>query len=74
MLLLTSDMNKTQKIGVVGAIVAAVCCFTPVLVVLLGALGLSALIGYLDFVLLPVLGLFIVLIIAGTIKGNKGAT
>ena len=34
--------NKLLKIGSVGTVVAAVCCFTPVLVVLLAAVGLSA--------------------------------
>jgi len=33
------------RTGIIGAVVAALCCFTPVLVVLLGALGLSALTG-----------------------------
>ncbi len=49
------------KIGIVGTFVAALCCFTPVLVVLLSAVGLSALIGMLDVVLLPALAIFIVL-------------
>lgn len=47
------------KIGIVGTIIAAVCCFTPVLVVLLGAIGLSAAIGGLDYVLFPALAFFI---------------
>ncbi|MCE8008285.1 MAG: hypothetical protein B7X55_01295 [Rhodobacterales bacterium 34-62-10] len=38
---------------------AALCCFTPVLVVLLGAVGLSAWLGWLDYVLLPALAFFI---------------
>ena len=45
--------------GIIGSVVAALCCFTPVLVVLLGAIGLSALVGVLDYVLLPVLAIFI---------------
>ncbi|MEE9333088.1 MAG: mercury resistance system transport protein MerF [Granulosicoccaceae bacterium] len=45
--------------GIIGTVLAALCCFTPVLVVLLGALGLSAVIGYLDFILLPTLGIFV---------------
>ena len=49
------------KTGIIGTIIAALCCFTPVLVILLGAVGLSALTGYLDYVLLPALGAFIVL-------------
>lgn len=51
--------TKLLKVGIVGTIIAAVCCFTPVLVLLLGALGLSALVGLLDYVLLPVLVIFI---------------
>ncbi len=33
--------------------------FTPILVILLGTVGLAALTGYLDYVLLPALALFI---------------
>ena len=54
-------MRSLLGIGIIGAIVAALCCFTPVLVVLFGVVGLSALTGYLDYVLFPALGFFIVL-------------
>lgn len=47
------------RAGVIGTIVVALCCFTPILVILMGALGLAALTGYLDYVLLPALGVFI---------------
>lgn len=47
--------------GVVGAIIAALCCFTPVLVILFGVVGLSAVVGYLDYVLLPALAFFVLL-------------
>ena len=47
------------KIGIIGTIVAAICCFTPALVLLLGAIGLSAVIGWLDVVLLPALAIFL---------------
>ncbi len=47
--------------GIIGTIVAALCCFTPVLVVLFGIIGLSAAVGYLDYVLFPALGFFILL-------------
>jgi len=50
------------RVGIVGAVVTAVCCFTPVLVVLLGAIGLSAVVGWLDIVLFPVLATFIAMI------------
>lgn len=49
--------------GIIGSIIAALCCFTSVLVILLGAVGLSALTGYLDIVLLPALGFFVLLTI-----------
>lgn len=45
--------------GVIGAVILALCCFTPVLVVLLGVVGLSAMLGWLDYVLLPALAFFI---------------
>lgn len=53
--------NRLLKIGIIGTIIAALCCFTPLLVILLGALGLSAMVGYLDVVLLPALGIFILI-------------
>lgn len=49
------------KVGITGTIIAAICCFTPALVVLLGAIGLSSLAGMLDVVLLPALAIFLVI-------------
>jgi mercuric ion transport protein len=46
------------KVGLIGAAIAALCCFTPILVILFGVLGLSALVGMLDYVLLPALIIF----------------
>lgn len=40
--------------------IAAICCFTPVLVILFSGLGLSWMAAYLDYVLLPALALFLV--------------
>lgn len=54
-------MRSLLGIGIIGTIVAALCCFTPILVVLFGVVGLSALTGYLDYILFPALGFFIVL-------------
>ena len=51
--------DRLLTIGLAGTVIAALCCFTPVLVILLGAVGLSAAIGYLDYVLLPALGIFL---------------
>jgi mercuric ion transport protein len=35
--------------GIAGSVIAAVCCATPILVILLGAIGLSAWVGRLDY-------------------------
>ena len=51
--------DRLLQVGVLGSIIAALCCFTPVLVILLGAVGLSSMTGYLDLVLLPALAIFL---------------
>jgi mercuric ion transport protein len=55
--------NRLLAVGALGAIVAALCCFTPILVVLLGSIGLSALVGFLDYVLLPTIAIFVAIMI-----------
>ena len=47
------------RTGIIGTLIAAACCFTPLLAVLLGVVGPSARRGWLDYVLLPALVLFI---------------
>jgi len=54
-----SKDSRLLSCGIVGTIIAALCCFTPVLVLLLGAVGLASLTGYLDYVLLPAFVIFI---------------
>ena len=53
------DDKKLLCTGAAGSIIAAICCFTPALVVLLGAVGLSAWLAWLDFALFPLLALFL---------------
>ena len=55
--------NELLAFGIGGTLVAALCCFTPVLPIVLTALGLTSLIGvlYNDFVLLPMLAIFILI-------------
>ena len=53
------DPKTLLRVSVIGTVLVALCCFTPVLVILLGVVGLSALTGYLDYVLLPALAIFI---------------
>ena len=57
--------NRLLRIGIIGTVLTALCCFTPVLVVLFGALGLAALVGYLDYVLFPLLAVFLLLVVVG---------
>jgi len=66
--------NSLLKVGLIGTIIAALCCFTPVLVVLFGAVGLAAVVGYLDVVLLPALGIFILLTIYALWRKNARNT
>jgi len=55
--------NKLLALGVGGTILAALCCFTPLLPVVLTALGLTGLLGVInnDAVLLPILAGFLIL-------------
>jgi mercuric ion transport protein len=65
------DANKCFKAGIWGSIIAAICCFTPVLVVGLGLIGLAAFTPYLDYVLLPLLGLFLMVTLYGWLKRRR---
>ena len=47
--------DRWLVVGVIGAALTCLACLTPVLVLLLGALGLGALTGRLDLVVLPLL-------------------
>lgn len=49
------DDKKVMLTGGIGAVIAAISCATPVLVIALGAVGLTASVAYLDYVLLPAL-------------------
>jgi len=41
--------------GLIGSVFAAICCFTPLLVVVVAGVGLSAIVGWLDYALFPLL-------------------
>ncbi|MFQ5581773.1 MAG: mercury resistance system transport protein MerF [Mariprofundaceae bacterium] len=66
-------VSTLLKAGIVGTVVSALCCFTPVLVGLLSILGLSALTGYLDYVLMPALLFFIGLTIYAILRRQRTA-
>jgi mercuric ion transport protein len=57
--------------GIVGAAVTAICCVTPLLVVLFGLLGISAWLGWIDLILLPLLGLFIALTVYALVSAKR---
>jgi mercuric ion transport protein len=67
-------MNKYKKTfiaSLAGTIIVAVCCFTPFLVIILGAIGLSVIVPYLDVILLPALFLLIIITVISYIKWRK---
>ena len=57
--------------SLVGTLLVALCCFTPVLVLALGAAGLSASIPYLDFILVPALVVLIIITVISFLKWEK---
>lgn len=67
-----NDRNMLRT-GIIGSVIAAICCFTPALVVLVTAIGLSAVIGYLDYVLFPALAIFLAMTGYALYLRSKGA-
>jgi mercuric ion transport protein len=51
--------------GAIGTVVAAICCMTPLLVIVFGAVGLTAWPAKADYVLIPALILCLALVILG---------
>ena len=68
---LSMKSKKLLKTSLLGTGILIVCCFTPALVILLGAVGLSAWLAWLDYVLLPLLVLFIGLTIFALLRLRK---
>jgi mercuric ion transport protein len=63
--------NQLLWTGIVGTIVSALCCFTPMLVILLTVLGLSAAAIYLDMVAIPALAFFSLLTLFALWRGRR---
>lgn len=53
------NSKQTLLATLVATIGVALCCFTPILVIALTSVGLAMWIGYLDYILLPLLGALI---------------
>lgn len=67
------DDRKLLRIGIAGGVIAALCCFTPLLVGLLAIVGLSAVVGYLDYVLMPALVVFVGITIYAVLRRRRAA-
>jgi mercuric ion transport protein len=59
--------------GAIGAILAAICCATPLLAVVLGGIGLTASLAKADYVVIPVLILGVALAGLGVYRRNAAA-
>nr|WP_015061092.1 mercury resistance system transport protein MerF [Pseudomonas sp. K-62]BAM13928.1 mercuric transport protein [Pseudomonas sp. K-62] len=59
------------RTGVAGAVVAALCCATPILATVLGAIGLAAWASKADYVLMPVLLVSVILAGIGLYQRSK---
>lgn len=55
----------------IGTAVVALCCFTPILVIALGLVGLGVLTPYLDYVLLPALAVLLVVTVVSYRKWRR---
>lgn len=71
---MAADKNRRLLgLGLAGALIAAVMCFTPALVILLGVVGLSAWLGWADYVLLPALLLFASVAVIAFVRWTRQA-
>ena len=67
--------NKFLPVGLTGTLLMAICCFTPALVLLLGAVGLSAFVGWwLDLILFPAMAVFMAIAAYGFYLRRRAGT
>lgn len=67
------EHRKLMATGIVGFVVAALCSFTPILAVLLNAVSLSAVLDYLDYVLVPAMILFLGIVVYAAYRHRRSA-
>jgi mercuric ion transport protein len=66
------DQNtKLLGTGVAGALLSMLCCFTQVLVIMLSAVGLTASVAKLDYVLIPIFVASIALVVFALVRGRR---
>ncbi len=66
-----SKPNRLMWVGGLGAGFAALCCFTPIAVIALGAVGAGAAVAYLDSILFPALFICAALFVGAWIWGRN---
>jgi mercuric ion transport protein len=54
--------------GVTGTIIAAVCCFTPLVAWAMAIGGLAAYVGWIDYVAVPMLGIFVAMTLIALVR------
>jgi mercuric ion transport protein len=72
--MISDPVHKYRKrffVSLIGTIAVAGCCFTPIIVIAAGAVGLGTIVPYLDVVLLPALGLLLIVTIVFYVKWRK---
>jgi mercuric ion transport protein len=69
-------MNDRSLIatGGIAAVLAAICCATPILAIVLGGIGLTAWIAKADYIVMPVLLLGVALVGLGFYRRHVGAS
>ncbi len=68
----TQPSKKGLYASIVGTILVALCCFTPILVITVGVVGLGTLTPYLDYILFPALGVMLIITFLSYQKWKKG--
>ena len=63
--------NTLLRTGIVGTVIAALCCGTSALALVLGALSVSAWLVYADYVVLPALVVFLALTGYAVYRGRR---
>ena len=68
---LVDQNTKLLGTGLAGALLSMLCCFTPVLVIMLSAVGLTAFVAKLDYVLIPVFVASIALVVFALVRRRR---
>lgn len=63
--------RKRFLASLAGTVLVAICCFTPVLVLLVGTVGLGAFTPYLDYILFPALAVSLLLTVVSYRRWKK---